>query len=362
MKVGEGMSNQKMKKKMVGIELGSSGLKMVVGEFQKENLSIKKVISNPLPDNVYVDGEINDIEMVADLLKKTIRKNKIRVKDCLCCMSSSQIITREVNVPSQNKEHIEDVAKYEVEQYLPVEMDNYTVQAIVMKEYEIDDKPMAEMLVTAFPKKLIDQMYRIVLRAGLKPTILDTQSNAFSKMIENQSKINGNYYHREGNCAFIDLGSESIKIQIFRKGRFGFSQNIPYGGRDLDTNISKFMDIPLEDAIRKKMQVRNMNYTVDETSEEAKLINIMKSTMSSWFEEINKIFRYYRTRNIGSQGIEYIYIYGGLSNIPGLCDYVESQFKVPVERVKKVSSVELPADSDISDIMNTIGVFYRRQV
>lgn len=350
----------KLKKNLIGIEIGYSGVKLIVGDWQKEGFKVRNVILSPMPENTYSDGSISDVDVIVKIIRQTMKKNHIRAKSCFCCMSSGQIITREVTVPNNNSEHLEEVAKYEVEQYLPVEMDNYSVQAITLKELEIDEKPYAEMLVTAFPKNLIDQMYQLIAKCGLRPVVLDTQSNAFAKLIENQPKINGNYYHREGNCAFIDMGSESIKVQIFRKGRFVFSQTIPFGGKDLDTNICKFMDITQDEAVRRKMQIRNMNYTVDDMSEEAKLINIMKSTMSNWFEEVSKIFRYYRTRNVGNHDIEYIYIYGGLSNIPGISDFVESQFKVPTEKIKKVSSIEMPSNVDISDIMNTLGVFYRR--
>lgn len=350
----------KIKKNLIGLEIGSTGLKLVVGDFIKDEFHVRQVVINPLPEKVFVDGDISDIDLVAGIIKKAIKQHKIHARACFSCINSGQIITREVIVPNQNRDHVHDVAKYEVEQYLPVELENYLVQAITLREMEIDSKPYAEMLVTAFPKKMIAQMHTLITKSGLTPVVLDTQSNAFAKFVENQLKINGNDYHREGVTAFVDLGSEKINIQIFRQGKFGFSQIIPYGGRDLDTNISKFMDIPLEDAVRMKMQIRNMNYAVDELSDEAKLINVMKSTMTSWLDEVNKIFRYYRSRNGSTHGIDFIYIYGGLSNIPGICDFIESEFKVPTEKVKKVSSIELPKAADISDIMNTIGVFYRR--
>ncbi len=353
-------SKKNRKKKLIGIEIGSSGIKIVVGEILKEELQVHQVLTNPLPENIYVDGEISNIELVVDSIKSTIKKNRIKVNDCLCCMNSGQIITREVTVPSQNKDHIQDMAKYEVEQFLPIEMENYTVQSIVLKDIEIDDKPFAEMLVTAFPKKLITQMHQVISRCGLKPVALDTQSNAFAKLIENQSRINGNDYHRESVSAFIDFGNESINIQIFKNGKFGFSQIIPYGGRDMVTNISKFMDVSIEDATRLRLDIKNLNYSVDELSDEAKVINIIKSTLTNWLAEISKIFRYYSSRNTGSHSIEYIYIYGGLSHTPGITDFIESQFKVPTERIKKINSVELPPSVDITEIMNTLGVFYRR--
>lgn len=353
-------SISKIKKNMIGLEIGSGGIKIVQSDFVKEELIVKNVVTASLPDSVCTDGEIVKPEVLVSTLKNALKTNKIKEKDCFCCMDSSQIITREVMIPNLNKDNLQEMAKFEVEQYLPIEMENYVVQSVVINELEIDDKPMAEMLVTAFPKKLIAQIHEVITRSGLHPLVLDTQANAFGKLIEHQFKINGNDDHRDNDSAFIDFGYESINVYLFHKGRFRFSRILHYGGKDLDMNIAKFMDIERDDARRKKLDIHNINYVVDEASEEAKVTNIIKSTIGSWLQEINTIFRYYGSRNSGFKNVEYIYIYGGLSNIDGLPDFIESHFKVPVYKVKKISSVDFQPNIDIVEVLNTLGVFYRR--
>ncbi len=350
----------KNRKNMLGLEIGSSGIKLVQSDIIKGELIVKKVDLSALPDNIYVDGEITNLEVLAKTIKATLKKNKIRAKDCYCCVNSQQIITREVSVPNLNKENLQDMAKFEVEQYLPIEMDNYEVQSLIIKELEIDDKPVADMLVTAFPKRLIAQLQEVIAMCNLRPVVLDTQANAFGKFVERQKKINGNDYHRDSISAFIDLGYESINVHIFHKGKFRFSRILSYGAKDLDTNISKFLDIDLDEARRRKMNIHNINYSVNELSEDAKLINVVKSTLSSWFDEINKVFRYYGSRSTGNNKVEYIYIYGGLSNIEGITDFIESIFKVPTDKVRKVSDVDFHPTTDIVEVLNTLGVFYRR--
>ncbi len=350
----------KLKKNLLGFEIGASGIKLVQGDFVKEDLVIKNVAMASLPDNTYTDGEIARPDVVVSAIKDLVKKNKIKAKDCFCCVDSSQIISREVRVPNLHKENLQEMAKFEVEQYLPIEMENYVVQAIVSRETEIDDKPIAEMVVTAFPRKLIGQLHEIIQQSGLRPQVLDTQANAFGKLIEHQSKVNGNDYHRDSVSAFVDFGYESINVHIFQKGNYRFSRILRYGGRDLDTNIAKFLDLDIDVARHKKMEIHNINYVVDEASEDAQLVNVVKSTFSSWLDEINRIFRYYASRNTGSNNVEYVYIYGGLSNINGISDFIESYFKLPTNKIRKVSSIDFTPNTDIAEVLNTLGVFYRR--
>lgn len=351
-----------IKKNICALDVGSSSLKIAIGDFNKDRLDIKKIIYIPIPEGVFVSGEFIDVDKLALTLKHALKQHKLKVKNCFCCFESSQVITREVTIPSPDKSNIQDMAKFEVEQFLPIELSNYTVQSIILKEIEIDGKPFAEMLVTAFPLKYIEKLHQLITLAGLKPLILDTQANAFSKLIENQFKINGNDYHREGTSAFIDFGYDNISISIFSKGKFRFNRILKVGGRDLDNNIAKFMDIPVDEAEKRKLKINNINYTVDEFDDNSKVINVVKSTMGNWFDEIIKIFRYYSTKANGNGNIEYIYIYGGGAKINGMSDYLESYFKIPVEYIKKISSVSISDEPgiEIAEVLNTLGVMYRR--
>ena len=357
-----GNNLKKINKNIIALELGTNTMKLVIGDVKKDELVIRKVILNPMPNALYANGEIMDMEGLSANLKHLIKNNKIHEKKCFCCIESGQIITRDVSVPSSNKDTLQDMAKYEVEQFLPIDMENYSVQSVVMKELEIEDKPFAEMLVTAVPKRLIQQVHTLIHKAGLEPVVLDTQANTFAKLIENQRRLNGNDYHRENTVAFIDLGYEKVRISIFQKGKMRFQRLLDFGGKDIDQNISKFASMPLDEAQRSKMSIHNLNYPVNELTDEGKVVNIIKSTLDHWFEEITKVFRYYSSRNAIAGQIEYIYIYGGLSKINGFEDYIQSVFNLPTERIKKVSSVILDQQGqlDLTEILNALGVMYRR--
>ncbi len=355
--------DSRIKKNILAIDIGSSALKMAVGDYGKEKLIIKKSIHTPLPEDVYANGELVNEKKLAVIIKQTLRKNKIRAKQCFCVFQSNNIITREVTIPSANKETIGDMARFEVEQFLPVEMNNYSVQGLILKEIEVDNKPFAEVLVTAFPKSIIDQIYKTVSMAGLKPVVLDIHANAFSKLIENQFKLNGNDYHRDSTVAFLDFGKDMVSVNIFQKGKFRLNRILKVGGKDLDLNISKFLDIPVLQAEQKKRQINNINYVIDEYSETSKVVNVVKSTMENWTDEIMKIFRYYSAKAPGNKNIEQIYIYGGSAKINGMSDFLESKFKIPVDTIRKLDNVEYynnSPDTDLSEMLNAFGVMYRR--
>lgn len=352
-----------IRKNILAIDIGSGSLKIAIGDYAKDKLSIKKSVHVPLPEDVFSNGELVNIRKMATIIKQSLRKNKIRAKHCFCVFQSNEIITREVTIPSANKETIGDMAKFEVEQFLPVEMNNYSVQGLIMKELEVDDKPFAEVLVTAFPKSIIEQIHKAMSMAGLKPVVLDIHANAFSKLIENQFKLNGNDYHRDNTVAFIDMGKDMVSVNIFQKGKFRLNRIIKVGGKDLDLNIAKFLDIPVDQAELKKRQINNINYVVDEFSESSKVVNVVKSTMQNWTDEIMKIFRFYTAKSPGNRSIEQIYIYGGTSKINGMADFLESSFKIPVDTIKKLDNVEYynnSPDTNLTEMLNAIGVMYRR--
>ncbi len=294
-------SVDKIKKNILAMEIGSSAIKIAVGEISKGILTVKKAVSTPLPENVYSDGDIMNMDVMKNTIISILNDNNIKSKQCFCTIKSSRILTREVTVPGQNKENLNDIAKYEVEQYMPIDMDHYVVQSVVVREMFIDNKPFAEMLVTAVPKTLIEQMHQLIEQVGLNPVVLDTHANAFSKLIEKQEKINGHVYHKKDTVAFVDFGNESISINIFSDGKYRFHRILNGGGQMLDSALASTLGISQETAKYKKVNTPNIYLEMDEASEEAIMVKVIKTSIEKWLVEINKIFRYYNTRTTGAE-------------------------------------------------------------
>lgn len=357
--------NIKKIKSIIAIDVDAGSIKAAIGHVVKDELILKKVYTSLLPEHVFLDGKILNGQIFESILKNMLRINKIKATNCFCSFESSQMIAREVVVPNSPNANFQDVARFEMAQHLPVEIKNYGVQSKKIREFEIDGKPYIESYTTAIPKLMIDQMLDALQNVGLKPLVLDTHSNVISKLFESQKTVNNKSIENK-NLAFIEFGYESIYITMFQNGKFKMNRLISVGSKDLDYKISKFLEIPIEQAMSKKMQVADLSKLHgegEEVLEDARLSNMVRSTIESWYDEIDKTFRFYTSRNKGVGNLDKIYIYGALTSINGMTGFCEAHFKVPTERVltvDKISGLDAKQLQDTADYFYAFGSMYRR--
>lgn len=357
--------NIKKIKSVIAIDIDASSIKAAIGHVVKNEIVLKKLYTSLLPEHVFSDGKILNGEIFESILKNMLRINKIKETNCFCCFESSQMISRSVVVPNSPNANFQDVARFEMAQHLPIELKNYGVQSKKIHEFESEGKAYIESYTTAIPKMMIDQMNDALRNVGLKPLVLDTHSNSIAKLFETQGTINNKPIDNK-NIALIEFGYESIYITMLQNGKFKMNRLISIGSKDLDYKISKLLEIPIEQAIMKRMQVADLSKKHEESEEaleDARLSNMVRSTIESWYDEIDKTFRFYTTRNKEVGNLDKIYIYGALTSINGMSEFCESHFKVPTERVltvDKISGLDAKQMQDTADYFYAFGTMYRR--
>lgn len=350
------------RKNIVSIDIDAGAIKLVYGNINKDEIVVKKADRTLLPEHVVQDGRVLNPDILENVIKNMLKSMKIKGNQCYCTFESSQMISREVLIPGSPNANFQELAMYEMAQFLPVEIKNYIVQAKKIRDVVVDGKSFTEALATAVPKQLVESMHQIIDSAGLKPLVLDTHSNAIAKLLEVQNRIN-EVDILDKTVAYIEFGSESIFVSIFQKGKFKLSRLMPRGSTELDSNIARFLEIPLEVATYRKMTIHSLlEVPLEEEGEEARLRNIIKSSMEEWFDEINKTFRYYASRNKGYENIEAIFVYGSIAKIKDMPKFMESYLKIPTDSMTKIKKIDWSGikEQELSEYFYALGTMYRR--
>ena len=89
-------------KAVLSIDLGTNSIKLVEGKFQKNRLSLNKVIQIPTPEGCIADGKVMNLQGVIDVLDFIINENGIKAKDVIFTTNSSSIINRDILIPLYN--------------------------------------------------------------------------------------------------------------------------------------------------------------------------------------------------------------------------------------------------------------------
>lgn len=343
------------KKKVIAFDMGNFITKIVVGTYYKNDLTIDKFITMETPKNVIIDGEIKKEDELVLRLSEILKKNNIKVKDAICTTNSTLIINREIVIPKVEEEEIDTVVRYEIQQYLPINLDDYILQTTILNEENIGGIDKYNIRVIAYPEKIAHGYYNLLIRLNLKPFVLDVNYNAVNKFI-NYIKINNSYeYKLKDSVAFIDMGANFIDVNIYKDGQLDFTRIIKAGRNDINNYFYEMNGTKFEESEGLKLDRIDL---LDETDS----ANIaIREIVNEWIEKIEKIIQFYKNKSVDNN-VKEIIIFGGGSKLKGFEKYMADKIAISTRRIKGVSKVSFNSNDDgepIDDFINAIGSIIR---
>lgn len=345
------------KKKVVAFDIGNTTIKIVEGIYYKESLSINKLVEIDTPKGAVSDGMIVNKEAIIYILQKTLSENSITAKDGICTNNSTAIINREILIPKVEDEELETVVRYEIQQYLPINLDDYVLQMNILGEEKFEGSQKLNVRAIAYPEKIARGYYEILEALNLKPYALDVNYNALNKLINYVDVINEYEYNPEESIVFIDMGATSLDVNIYNEGILQFTRIIKSGGTDIDEILTEVLNIS-KDQIE-EYKAKNIILKEEKLYSQNKLII---DEINEWIDKIEKVIHFYKNKKMGID-IDKIFIYGGSSKISGLSEYMTSKLSINVTRIQSIPKITLNSnnktDEHIDSFINAIGSIIR---
>lgn len=328
-----------MSQNLICLDLGSQNLHMVHGKYNKDSIIVNNAAHLPIQEGVFKDGRIEDFERMKDSIRRLISVNKIKEKNVVLTIQSTSIISRDIILPASERQMLDNMVRYEIEQHLPIVTTEYVIEYYVADEIEEDGAKKYKIKVAAMPKNMVENYLNLIREIGLKPIALDIHPNAVAKLLAHTTAINGIELDKEKTSAFIDLGYRSINIHIFSKGKLAFSRIINLGARELDNEISIACNLSMKQAESKKIRDADLNPDGFSDLISDTFHDVLRSQIDIWLSEIQKIFQYYISRTTGNK-IESIYLYGGSSRLHGLNSYFQHILNIPTKNIDNLNIVK----------------------
>lgn len=347
-------------KPVISMDIGTYDTKIVVGKQQKKNIVVEDAYRIPTPSGACEDGYLNNKEALKKSIGDFLAKQKIKEKKVICTIQSMDTITREIILPFvKSSEELGSMVRLEVEQYLPILLEDYVVEHKVLEEFVEEGVKKLRIFVAILPKKIVEEYLQLIYDLNLKPMALDIHNNAVSKVFDEAVKINEENDSLDKTVVTIDMGYANMNVSILDRGVLRFNRIIPQGGKDIDINVANAFNLSVEDAERKKIQHGNLKLSLGETSPTAMLNELIKATVNNWLQEIQRIFQYYTSRS-NLYRIDEIYLYGGSSKIPYLPEYMTEALQLPTVLLENISNIKCPEEMILSEYFNAAAAMMRK--
>lgn len=337
-----------MMKPVISFDFGSESIKVVEGRYFNGQLKVTNYFSVPT-QGVLEDGRIVNEKLLIKNLETALKEHKVKAKYVICTLNSTQIINRELFVPVVEEDELDTVVRFEIQQFLPINLSDYLIQYVILDQVEVNGEPRLKLNVVTFPEKLAATYYKVLKEVGLKPYALDVTYNSLGKLA-NYSELLNEVTDAKGAVAFVDMGAQSIDLNIFTNGNVQFTRLIKSGGITINERLNQLPDMSIKSAA--SLQQADLNG--DEM-----ISGILRLSVDEMMYELERVLQFYRNKSIGNK-IDHVFILGGCSNINSLETYMSEKLSIPTSQLKRLNNVDFSDSSiQVHEYANAIGAMIR---
>ena len=161
-----------------GISISDTSIRCM--KFAKKNGKhyLEKFAERPLAKGVIVDGQINNIEEVVNVLSGL--KDEIKLQYVKMSLPEEKAYLFTAKIPMVGKDEIRSAVESKMEENVPVSPMELTFD---YKLFERPEKDLIDVVVSALPISLIDTYVEIAEKSGLSLLSLEIESQAVTRAV-----------------------------------------------------------------------------------------------------------------------------------------------------------------------------------
>ncbi len=297
-------------KQLIGLDLGSSSIKMVELKATGRNYKMNKFGMSAIPDGLVDGGEIIDPSGLSKIIMALHKELGIKTKTVCTGMFGGAVIVKKISMPRIDPKLIREQIQWEAEQYIP-----FDLSEVNLDYHLLDSNSSAEtmdILLVAAKHDYIIRYFEAIEMAGLKCALIDVNGFALANCFELSYGTRSNE-----TLALINIGAGVTNLVVVENGSVVFCRDIPIGGNIYNMEIARELGVSSDEAEDLKIGFSQTQ------SSPAELSQIVANTSEMICEEIKDSFSFYEQSKSGAP-VTSLYLSGGSTKIPNLVDAVST--------------------------------------
>ena len=319
------------KRQLVGLDIGSSGIKLVQLKENRGRYILQKFGFKPLEPEVIVDGTVMDEGRVVSAIKELFEETNIKVKQVAVSISGHAVIIKKISLPPMPDEELEGQVRLAAEQYIPFDINEVNIDFSVLPSSSAAGDAQGEMsiILVAAKKDKINELTELVKGAGLFPMVMDVDAFA----IENMHAINYPA-SQENTSALVNIGASVMNINIVQGGTSLFTRDIPIGGNRYTEAIQREMGMSYEEAEETKKGERSAG------SNQAAVTTLLDSVNAEVASEVARTIDYFKS-SVADSEVQQVLLCGGGAQVKGLVAQLRDRMQAVVEVVNPFNEIDV---------------------
>lgn len=304
------------KKHILGVDLGTSSIKVVELKVEKDgirlvNFGIANVEESTSFEGEAVSRETKRLQYLSALLERI----QPHTKEINVSISGSSGLISVIELPKMRQEELAEAVQFEAHKYVPIDLNDVAISWDVLgegvkSETPQKSEPLQEILLVAALKKDIQKTVTTVERTGFSIGAMELEIFSLARSLVGDTP---------GTHLIIDIGYHSSNLVLVSDGNVYASRGVDVGGGDITKTIMDGMNIAYDraESLKKERDFFHQN--------EIPLSFLAIENVLNEARRIRSVFEQRRSGNT----IDSLILSGGSSLFPGLEQYCSEQLGIP---------------------------------
>ena len=308
-------------KSIIGLDIGSSSVKVVELVNRHKGIELQHVGIAPLPPEAIVQGAFLNSGAIVDAISQAVDEAGIKNKNVATAVSGHSVIVKKISLPMMTRDELEESIRWEAEQYIPFDINEVNLDFQILESGDAEGQ--MDVLLVAAKKDLIDDYVQVISEAGLNASVIDVAAFA----VENAFEANCDSNH-DDVVALINIGAQVVSINIVDHGVPAFTRDVSTGGNLYTEEIQKALSVGWEEAERLKIGGGPGEESQEVVPQEVE--QAMRSVTETVLGEISRSLDFF-SATAAEARISKVVLSGGGARVSGLDAAFQGKTNLPVE-------------------------------
>ncbi len=312
----------------IGLDIGTSSVRAAELLFGKGPATLQRFAQVALPQGAVRDGEVMDVQLVADAIKQLWSTAKFSTKKVVLGVANQKVIVRQVDLPWMPASELRSSLALHVQDFIPIPVEQAILDYHTLEERTGGDGQRSlRVLLVAASRDMINAALAATKVAGLSATQVDLTPFAMIRSLGTVDAT-GALGATGGAEALIDVGAKVTNIIVHENGAPRFVRVLLMGGDNVTEAISERMGIPFDQADAVKQQIGMAPSRGDVVSDHP-AARVIEAAAGTFVEEVRGSLDYYLAQP-GAAQLARIVLSGGGARLDGLGQRLATSSRLPV--------------------------------
>ena len=298
-------------------------------------IALERAATAPLEPGVMRDGEVADVEGLADALKPFFHDNNLG-KRVRLGVANQRIVVRTIDVPTlTDPKELAAAVRFQAQEHIPMPLDLAVLDFQRLGTVETEQGERTRVMLVAARRDMVDRLLEAVRRAGLRPEGVDLSAFAMIRALHAAPPTPEGEETAEGGSArsvlYVSVGGLT-NLAIAENAVCRFTRVAAGGLEGMVVQLAERRGLTLEHS-RQWLNHVGLNIPVEQIEGDAEIVTEARTVLSDGVrriaDDVRNSIDYYRAQE-AAVSVDEAVLTGAAVGVPGFTDQLGSDLGMPV--------------------------------